>query len=641
MTVGGGQASVDGTLLATTGTHGPGRSIEFVATFGAAAFQHAGLGQNLASESGESWAMFSTWNTSAGLFARTNNNGTVVNTPIAGNYLGSSHRYRIDWGASSVVFSIDGTVVHIEPVAIGASMRPIVSDFDAGGQTVGVDYMRMSPYTSPGTFLSRIHNAGAPGADWGVLSYVADVPSGTTLELEVSTGDTPTPDGSWSSFAPIASGEEVASSGRYLQYQVQATSSAGLRTPTLQSVTLAFTATPDTTPPTITGRTPAPDATGVPIGTDVTVMFDEPMDPSTITDSTFTLRAQGAGADVPATVSYAGTTATLDPSADLDTNTPYTVTVAASVTDTSGNELVTADTWTFTTSTGGATDTTVADFGAGTTGANTYVSETGNGEVILAPTVGAEFSGTGLPSDWSSTLWAGGSGGSTIADGTVTLDQALLATDLFYTPGRSLEFAANFSDPNQHIGFANDFNNGQWAIFSTGQTGDQLYARSLVPGGTDTPLGATYLDGVHRYRIEWTPSQVRYLIDGEEVALHDAVAYSQNLRPAASDSNASGSLAIDWMRMSPYTSPGTFLSRIHNAGAPGADWGALSYVADVPSGTTLELAVRTGDTPTPDGSWSPFAPIVSGEDVASSGRYLQYRAQAPPRQALLPRRSNR
>ena len=52
---------------------------------------------------------------------------------------------------------------------------------------------------------------------------------------------------------------------------------------------------------------------------------------------------------MPATVGYAGTTATLNPSADLDTNTQYTVTVSASVTDASGNALGAADTWTFTT----------------------------------------------------------------------------------------------------------------------------------------------------------------------------------------------------------------------------------------------------------------------------------------------------
>ena len=51
---------------------------------------------------------------------------------------------------------------------------------------------------------------------------------------------------------------------------------------------------------------------------------------------------------------------------------------------------------------------------------------------------------------------------------------------VFYASGRSLEFAANFSDPNQHIGFANDFNNGQWAIFSTGA--DRRSAVRAQPG---------------------------------------------------------------------------------------------------------------------------------------------------------------
>ena len=50
----------------------------------------------------------------------------------------------------------------------------------------------------------------------------------------------------------------------------------------------------------------------------------------------------------------------------------------------------------------GLTDTTVGDFSAGTPGANTYVSQAADGEVILKPTVGAEFSGSSLPSGWES-----------------------------------------------------------------------------------------------------------------------------------------------------------------------------------------------------------------------------------------------
>ena len=49
----------------------------------------------------------------------------------------------------------------------------------------------------------------------------------------------------------------------------------------------------DTTPPTITGSTPAPGATGVAVGASPTATFSEAMNPATLTTSTFTLVQQG------------------------------------------------------------------------------------------------------------------------------------------------------------------------------------------------------------------------------------------------------------------------------------------------------------------------------------------------------------
>ena len=196
-------------------------------------------------------------------------------------------------------------------------------------------------------------------------------------------------------------------------------------------VDVAFATEIDTTPPTITGHTPLSNATNVATTTGVTATFDEPMDAATIDQTSFTLRASGAGFDVPATVTYAGTTATLDPIVDLAPFTTYDVTIAGSVADVSGNPLGSPATWSFTT---GATtlsliDTTVADFGAGSTGANTYVSDTAGGEVILAPTVGAEFSGTELPGGWSSKQppWATG-GTATVAGGSLSVDGTMVGT---------------------------------------------------------------------------------------------------------------------------------------------------------------------------------------------------------------------
>ena len=95
-TFNGNVALVDGALLATELPYfSVNRSIEFVATFGAETFQHAGFGQTFAAEQGEYWAMFSTWGTTNNLFARTNNNDVFTNTLIGTGYVGSAHRYRI------------------------------------------------------------------------------------------------------------------------------------------------------------------------------------------------------------------------------------------------------------------------------------------------------------------------------------------------------------------------------------------------------------------------------------------------------------------------------------------------------------------------------------------------------------------
>jgi hypothetical protein len=43
-----------------------------------------------------------------------------------------------------VVFSIDGTVVETQATQIGVSLRPLVSDFNAGG-VLTIDSLEMTP----------------------------------------------------------------------------------------------------------------------------------------------------------------------------------------------------------------------------------------------------------------------------------------------------------------------------------------------------------------------------------------------------------------------------------------------------------------------------------------------------------------
>ncbi len=109
----------------------------------------------------------------------------------------------------------------------------------------------------------------------------------------------------------------------------------------------------DTTAPNVTQRAPVAGATGVSAGTTVTATFSEGMMASSISASTFELRNAG-GQLVPATVTYSSPTrtATLQSSATLAFNSPYTARVksgSTGVKDLSGNPLAVDQVWTFAT----------------------------------------------------------------------------------------------------------------------------------------------------------------------------------------------------------------------------------------------------------------------------------------------------
>jgi Domain of unknown function (DUF4082)/Bacterial Ig-like domain/Calx-beta domain len=387
---------------------------------------------------------------------------------------------------------------------------------------------------------------------------------------------------------------------------------------------------PDTTPPVVTAHTPAAGATGVPALTAVTATFSEDLNVATINGSTFVLR-DAADAVVSATVIYDSVTrtATLQPTGKLAPLTAYTARVlggASGVTDPSANALAADVTWTFTTSEPSVTDTTVADFGAGLPGAGIYLSQTADGEVILEPAVGTEFSGSTLPAGWSVATWDP-NGTTLVAGGHLTTDGARVSTDAVFAPGRSLEFVATFSsDTFENVGFGVTFNDPPWAMFGTA-SGGGLYARTNDgAGATDTLIPGSWLGTAHRYRIDWTGSSIVYAIDGAQVASH-AATIGAGLAAIASDFNVGGgSLVVDWMRLTPYATSGTFTSRVLDSGTTTA-WSSATWSPVVPPGATLAMSARFGNTPTPDGTWTGFQVLpFSGTAPAQTSRYVQYMA---------------
>jgi hypothetical protein len=104
--------------------------------------------------------------------------------------------------------------------------------------------------------------------------------------------------------------------------------------------------TPDTAPAKVNSTSPANTAISVAVNSAITAAFSRAMDPSTITNATFTL-TQGT-TPVAGTVTYAGVTATFTPTDNLAASTVYTATIITGVKDLDGNALAANYSWSFT-----------------------------------------------------------------------------------------------------------------------------------------------------------------------------------------------------------------------------------------------------------------------------------------------------
>ena len=617
VSVSGGKVSIGTARLRATGLYAPGHVLEYLATYTGGLYQAGGLGYSFDGGDGYVWATFDT--AGVGTALNTNTNGTV--TSITGSWLNVPHHYRIEWTTSGVVYFIDGIQRDSKLVTFARDMRPMFADNVFDTNFLQVDWARMSPYASTGTFFSRVFDGGG-ATDWGVASWSAETPAGTGILLSVRSGNTTNPDdGTWTGFAPITNGSAINVHARYVQYQAELSTTNADITPVLKDICISYS---DNTPPTIVNRSPAPGTTNVAVSSNITVQFSEPMLASSINTSSFRLRAAGAPSDVPAMVTYAGTTATLTPNAALALATQYQVTVAGSVSDLNGNQMGSDVIWSFTTGSGTFTDDTYADFGQGAydpTGI--YVSEAGDGEIILTPMVVSEFSGTTLPSGWTTAPFGGSPSSVTFSGGWANIVHAWLYTTATYSAGRSIEFVANMGGGSyQSAGFTN---NGSYnfAIFNFDDAGTVLRARYNETPTTDIP--GNWRNAAHRYCIEWAtaanPGQIRYYIDGDLKATQ-TVTVPGNMGPSFSDYTSGLGNHIDWVRMSPYATSGTFTSRILDAGRV-VDWTDLAATMTTPSNTsiTFETQTRVDDTSPWSGWQAVNSPIASPD-----GRYLRYRA---------------
>ena len=229
----------------------------------------------------------------------------------SGNALASNYVWSFTTGA--VVNTLIPVVISVTP-SVGSSGVPINNKLSATFNEP------MDPATiNTSTFTLKQGGVTVPGAVTLIGATATFAPSstlapGTSFVATITTG------------AKDLSGNAVASNFVWL-----------------------FTtgATVGTTLPVAVSTSPANGTGGVATGSNLTVTFSEPMDPTTINGSTFTL--QQGGTAIPGTVYYSGVIATFVPLRPLTPGTTYTGTMTTGALDLSGNSLAAPAIWTFAT----------------------------------------------------------------------------------------------------------------------------------------------------------------------------------------------------------------------------------------------------------------------------------------------------
>ncbi|HEX7965290.1 MAG TPA: Ig-like domain-containing protein [Gammaproteobacteria bacterium] len=110
------------------------------------------------------------------------------------------------------------------------------------------------------------------------------------------------------------------------------------------------------TPPVVLYTLPAFGDQDVAPNTSILAIFDEPMDPLSLTTASFTVTA-ATGEPVSGVVTYTGTTAVFTPDTQLLPGVTYTGRIGTAATDLNGEPLASSYVWTFTTGSGNAAST--------------------------------------------------------------------------------------------------------------------------------------------------------------------------------------------------------------------------------------------------------------------------------------------
>ncbi len=134
------------------------------------------------------------------------------------------------------------------PLEAGSALRLLYMGFEAGPlalQQTGAAAAAHN-YLAGGSLYSSVFTSGGT-TTWGEVNWTESKPAGTNVTVSVRTGDTATPDGTWSGWTAVANGGTVPGGPTsYIQYRLVLTSGTSTVTPEVSDITIDFQAVPDT-----------------------------------------------------------------------------------------------------------------------------------------------------------------------------------------------------------------------------------------------------------------------------------------------------------------------------------------------------------------------------------------------------------
>lgn len=262
--------------------------------------------------------------------------------------------------------------------------------------------------------------------------------------------------------------------------------------------------------PEVVSTSPENGAINVALDKSITVIFNEEMNASTFNQSSFTLQGSTL---VTGTVSFSGTTATLDPTSPLSANTTYTGKIKTSVKDVMGNALQVDYVWTF------STGSTVTPMVIETDPLNNATN------VFLNKVVAAEFNMPMNQATVNATNFTLKQGANSVA-GTVTYN----GTKAYFVPSIALTvnsvYTSTITTGVKNIQGTSLANNFVWT-FTTGTTsGPSVVTTDPENNSSGIALNKTITAG---FSVEMDPTTISnstFTLKNGTTAVAGAISYS-------------------------------------------------------------------------------------------------------------------